>query len=108
MAQRVSPDLVAAWIVPVKNGPDDAGPPVSGEQNDERDDEREQRDGFHQREAQPGPREHGGLGGRVAADGLDEGGEDRADADPGADNADNGEAGTEELCSFKFHGSDPF
>ena len=80
----------------------------STEQNDQCDNQREQRDGFDEREAQHRHREHRALSGRVAADGLDERSKDVTDTDTGTDNADNGEAGTEELCSFKFYGSDPF
>ncbi len=88
--------------------PAGAGSPVSGEQNDECDNQREKRDGFNEGEAQHGHREHGGLSSRVAANSLNEGGEDRANADPGSDNADNREASAEHLCSFKFHNRFPF
>src|SRR3546814_17441890 len=73
------------------------------EQDEQRDDQREQRDGFHQREAQHGHGEDLAPRRRVAPDRHDEGREDVADADTGADHTDDGQTGADHFRGFEFH-----
>ena len=68
---------------------------ASGEQNDQRDDQRVQRHGFRQREAEQHVAEHVVARGRVAADGGDERAEQITDTDAGTGDADGGEARTD-------------
>ena len=75
----------------------------SSEDNDQRHDQSEKCDGFHQREAQHGHGEDLAAGGGVATNGCNEGCENPSNADTWANHADNSETGTNHLCSFEFH-----
>ena len=73
------------------------------EQDHEGDDQREQRHGFGEREAQQHVAEHAGRGLGVAQRARHEAAEDVADADADAGEGDGGEAGADELGCRSVH-----
>src|SRR5262250_1567530 len=80
---------------------------LENEQQQERDQQREQRDGFRQREAEQHVAEDLRRRRRVAQCAGDEAAEDVADADADAGEGDGGKAGANELCGCWIHGSSP-
>ena len=80
-----------------------SGPIRSGEERDQRDDQREERDSFRNGEADPDVRADLGLRSRVPGQRRNVAGPDVADADTGADHADGGQTGANELRSFRIH-----
>ena len=72
----------------------------SGEEDEERDQQREQRHRFHQREADDREREHALLHRGVAADGCDQRREDVADADADTEQGDRREASAYRLLAM--------
>src|ERR687883_160489 len=88
--------------------PFDLGWLRSGEEDQERDQQREQRHGFRQREPENADREHGVAGGRVARDRADQRAEDVADTGTDTGERENGDTGADHLGGSEIHGDFPW